>query len=191
MRERGSETGSPVRVTGKLYWHYALFPAGGDRDNILSCAISRLDPAHRQVKIAPDMFSTTHHSHRARLTLWLAALALLYAAMSPTLNVLRAKMQGRPQLFAELCTRMGIVKVAIPGEMPTKPGGPSAHSPECSMCLPAGTWLGMAGADTIFMPTAIGCHEAPSTVVSAPPFLAAHTIAWSRAPPGILLSSLS
>ena len=134
--------------------------------------------------MTPAMLSSLHR-RRARLTLWLAALALLYAALSPTLNVVRAKMQGQPQLFAELCTRMGIVKVAIPGEMPTKSGGPSAHSPECSMCLPAGTWLGMASADTVFLPAAIGCHEAPSTVVLAAPAVATHTFAWSRAPPAL------
>lgn len=127
------------------------------------------------------MSRTTLH-FRARLALWLAAIALLYAALSPTLNILRIKASGQPQLFAELCTRMGIVKVPIAGEAPAKPQ--QSHSVECSLCLPGGTWLGWAGgAETLSLPALQACHEAPATDVATGPARAPHTVARSRAPP--------
>lgn len=116
---------------------------------------------------------------RARFTLWLAAIALLFAAVSPALNAARAHAQ--PQLFAELCTQYGFTKVPLaPDKAPAKSG---FHAPECSLCLPADTWLGFAPTDAL--PVSIGDarHANPLFAATAAPVSPVHTLAWSRAPP--------
>jgi len=117
--------------------------------------------------------------HRARTTLWLATLAILIAALSPTLNALRS--QGQPRLFTELCTAMGFVRVPLDAT-----GGPTKqlkHGPECSWCLSPASLLALPGTDALRLPAAMG--EEPAPEKPAPSFIAFrhHAFAWAQAPP--------
>jgi hypothetical protein len=116
---------------------------------------------------------------RARAALWLAAIAILFAALSITLNAWRA--EGQPQLFAELCTSMGFVRVAVDDN--GTPAEPVKHSPECAWCLSPASLLSMAGADALHIPTAIGREPAPILALQQISCSHRHPFAWAQAPP--------
>jgi hypothetical protein len=126
---------------------------------------------------------TLTHSfqQRARFTLWIAAIALLFAAMSPTLNAWRA--QGQPKLFAELCTSMGFVRVALDDS--GTPTQPTKHSPECAWCLAPASLLAMSGADALQIPDALGREPAPLATLQPVSHSRHHAFAWAQAPPAI------
>jgi Protein of unknown function (DUF2946) len=117
---------------------------------------------------------------RARLVLWIAAAALLFAALSPTLNALRAKSQ--PRLFAEICSQMGFLRVAV-GDAGA-PAEKSVHATSCAWCLQPGTWLALeAPAPTLAAPilvVSLPVAVAVEVPARAPP---PHLLAQSRAPP--------
>jgi hypothetical protein len=116
---------------------------------------------------------------RARTTLWLAATALLFAALSSTLHAWRA--QGQPKLFAVLCTSMGFVKVAVDDNGP--PDTQVKHGPECAWCLSPASLLSMSGADSLQVPTAIGREFAPIFASQSYSLFRHHAFAWAQAPP--------
>jgi hypothetical protein len=128
--------------------------------------------------------------HRARFALWLAAAMLLFAALSPTLNALRA--QSQPRLFAELCTALGVQRFAIDTNAATAQesgeSGEQHHGIECAWCLQPGQWLSMGNAPAPVLPAAIGRN--PSPVLAFQPVCdsCTHTIAYSRGPPPTLLT---
>ena len=99
--------------------------------------------------------------------------------MSPTINAWRTK--GQPQLYAELCTKFGFVKISVAGD--EKPSKSESHAPECAMCLPAATWLGFANSDSPSVPPVDGAFVRSPTVPHAARALVAHTLAWTHAPP--------
>ena len=115
----------------------------------------------------------------ARATLWLAAAALLFAALSPTLNAWRA--QGQPTLFAALCATPGFVRIDLNDQaVPTQK---MAHGPDCAWCLSPGALVALAGRDVLRIAAAIGREPAP--VLALQPFLLSrhHAFAWPQAPP--------
>lgn len=128
------------------------------------------------------MLNRLRSSPHARLVLWLAALALLFAATSPTLNALRVKWLGEPQAFAELCTKFGMVKAALDSGVPA-PAPADNHGPECAACLSANLWLALSGSTSIVVAGSAARHEAPDPFLASPPSRLAHTVARSRAPP--------
>ncbi|MBL0123853.1 MAG: DUF2946 family protein [Betaproteobacteria bacterium] len=116
---------------------------------------------------------------RASFTLWLAAIAMLFAALSPTLHAWRT--EGQPKLFAELCTSMGFVRVAVDDN--GAPAKQVKQSPECAWCLSSASLLAMGNADPLLIPTAIGREPAP-VLTHQPIFLSRHhAFAWAHAPP--------
>ena len=119
---------------------------------------------------------------RLRASLWLVAIALLFAALSPTLNALRIKAIGEPQAFAELCTKLGMVKIALDGDGKGSPP-PSGHGPECAWCLPGQTWLGAPASDIALSFALQARHESPPAPVARalPRFV--HPTPPSRGPP--------
>jgi hypothetical protein len=118
-------------------------------------------------------------TRRARLTLWLAAIALLFAALSPTLHAWRA--EGQPKRFTELCTSMGFVKVAVDDSgMPTKP---VKYGHDCASCLAPGSLLALAGADSLHIPAALGRDAAPIRAHLQIFLSRHHAFAWAQAPP--------
>jgi hypothetical protein len=118
---------------------------------------------------------------RARLTLWLAAVALLFAALSPTLHAWRA--EGQPKLFAELCTSMGFVRVAVDDN--GTPAKPVTHGPECAWCLSPASLLALGGADALHVPPAIGREPAPLSARFPASLSRHHAFAWAHAPPSL------
>jgi len=124
------------------------------------------------------LFSRSSRS-LSRLALQLGVVALLFAALSPTLAALRA--QSQPALLGEICTAMGFVKVAADGS--GIPAAPAQHAPHCAWCLSPGTWLALAGEAQIALPTSSGRSYSPP--VYAPEYSPqrAHTLAWAQAPP--------
>ena len=123
--------------------------------------------------------STLHR--RARFTLWLAAIALLFAALSPTFNAWRS--EGQPKLFAELCTSMGFVRVAVDDN--GTPGKPVKHSPECAWCLAPSSLAALTSGDVLQVPAGIG--HTPAPFFTAQPHFPSrhHAFAWAQAPPAI------
>ncbi len=115
----------------------------------------------------------------ARATFWLAAAAILFAALSPLANAWQLKAQ--PQLIAEICTTVGFVKIAADG---TKvPATPTKHAAPCAWCVSPSAWLALTGSAQLNVPAIAGRHAAPAYTpqfVSLPP---AHTLAWAHAPP--------
>ena len=133
---------------------------------------------HRRGRIRASMTHINFH-RRARFALWLATVALLFAALSTTLNAWRA--QGQPKLFAELCTSMGFVKVAVDDNgTPTRP---VTHGPECAWCLSSASLLAIVGADAIFIPDAVGREPAPILARKQVSLSRHHAFAWAQAPP--------
>ncbi len=116
---------------------------------------------------------------RAHFTLWLAAIAMLFAALSPTLHAWRA--EGQPKLFAELCTSMGFVKVAVDDN--ATPATQVKHGPECAWCLSPASLLAMSGADTLQVPAIIGGEPVPSLASQSHSLSRHHAFAWAQAPP--------
>lgn len=129
-------------------------------------------------RIRTAMASPILH-RRSRFTLWLAAIAILFAALSPTINAWRA--QGQPKLFAELCTSMGFVRVAVDDS--GTPAKEVKHSPECAWCLAPGSLLAMGGADRLHIPPALGREPAPQSVHQPLSLSRHHAFAWAQAPP--------
>jgi hypothetical protein len=120
---------------------------------------------------------------RHRIVVWVAALAVLVAALTPTANALRVKWLGEPLAFAELCTKFGMVKVALErsGTAPTP--APVHGAPECAACLPSATWLAVLAPLPFDVSALAAVHERPRESAAAPRSWPAHTIARSRAPP--------
>ncbi len=116
---------------------------------------------------------------RARPALWLAAIAILFAALSPTINAMRV--QGQPALFAELCTSMGFVRVAVDDSgLPAKT---ASHATECAWCLAPGSLLALGGGETLRIPAAIGHEPVPQTAPESISVSRHHAFAWAQAPP--------
>ncbi|MBL0123851.1 MAG: hypothetical protein IPP88_14380 [Betaproteobacteria bacterium] len=116
---------------------------------------------------------------RARATLWLAAIVLLFAALSPTLHAWRA--EGQPKRFTELCTSMGFVKVAVDDN--AMPARQAAHGPECAWCLSPASQLSIPGLDTLQVPTDIGLESTPIFTSHSYSLSRHHAFAWAQAPP--------
>jgi hypothetical protein len=116
---------------------------------------------------------------RARFTLWLAAIALLFAALSPTLHAWRT--EGQPKRFTELCTSMGFVKVAV--DDTGKPTKPVKYGHDCASCLAPGSLLALVGADTLHIPAALGRDAAPILAHRQIFPSRHHAFAWAQAPP--------
>lgn len=117
----------------------------------------------------------------ARFALTAALLALAFAAVSPTLNALRA--QSAPKLFAALCTSMGFVRVAIDGT--NEPAVPVHQGIECAWCVQPGAWLALGHAGVLPLPVVIGQNPAPLLAFEPFPAVVTHTVAHSRGPPAI------
>ncbi len=118
-------------------------------------------------------------NRRARFTLWLAAIALLFAALLPTLHAWRA--EGQPKRFTELCTSVGFVKVAV--DDTGTPAKPIKYSHECASCLSPGALLALIGADALHIPTAFGREPAPSLAHQPISHSRHRAFAWAQAPP--------
>lgn len=132
----------------------------------------------RHDRLHPTMTYLNFH-RRARATLWLAAIVLLFAALSPTLHAWRA--EGQPKQFTELCTSMGFVKVAVDDN--GMPATQTKHGPECAWCLSPASLLSMPGADTLQVPADIGREPAPILVSQLYSLSRHHAFAWAQAPP--------
>lgn len=118
------------------------------------------------------------HRH-ARFAIWLAAIAVLLAALSPTSNAWR--LQGQPRLFAELCTSMGFVRIAIDDK-----GAPTRqikHGTDCSWCLSPASLLALSGVDAQHIPSSIGREPALALVLKPVTLARHHAFAWAQAPP--------
>ena len=118
-------------------------------------------------------------TRRARFTLWLAAIALLFAALSPTLHAWRA--EGQPKQFTELCTSMGFVKVAL--DDTGTPAKPVKYSHDCASCLSPGSLLALVGADALHIPTTFGREPSPNLARKQVSLSRHHAFAWAQAPP--------
>jgi hypothetical protein len=118
------------------------------------------------------------HRH-AGFALKIAALAILFAALSPIASIWHAPAQ--PQQFAELCTPTGFVKISVDGT--SLPATPQKHGNECSWCVSPSNWLALAGVTSIAVPH-IDHSTKPLSVSSEVVIAARHdTLAWAQAPP--------
>jgi hypothetical protein len=76
---------------------------------------------------------------------------------------------------------MGFVKVVVDDNgTPTKQ---IKHSPECAWCFSSALLLGLAGADSLHIPAALGREPAPILALQPITFLRHHAFAWAQAPP--------
>ena len=125
------------------------------------------------------LMNATFFKRYARIALSAALFALAFAAVSPTLNALRA--QSEPKLFAALCTSMGFVRVAI--DSTSEPATPAHQGIEGAWCLQPGNWLAFGHADSLVVPVAIGRNPAPLLAFQPSPPTITHTVAHSRGPP--------
>ncbi len=115
----------------------------------------------------------------SRAALWLAAAAVLFAALSPLANAMRA--QGEPKLFAEICTSVGFVKIAADGSR--IPATPDKHAPQCAWCLASATWLALTGATEIAAAAPKGRYVTPESTTPSYSPRRTHVYAWAQAPP--------
>lgn len=104
---------------------------------------------------------------------------MLFAALSPTLHAWRA--EGQPRLFAELCTSMGFVRVAVDDS--GTPAKQANHGPECAWCLAPASLLAMGGANSLHVPAGIGREPAPQSPLFPVSLSRHHAFAWAHAPP--------
>jgi len=115
----------------------------------------------------------------ARLALRWGIVALVFAALSPTIATWRA--QSQPILLGEICTAMGFVKVAADGT--SVPATPAKHAPHCAWCLSPGTWLALSGEPQLALPAPEArAYPAPAVAFDFLP-QRPHTLAWAQAPP--------
>lgn len=119
-------------------------------------------------------------AHR-RLTTWLAALAILFAALAPSLSHALASASGSD--WIEVCTIQGSKWIAT-GEDGSERGPASAHvldhCPYCSVHAPT---LGLPPANDSVQPPSRRAHEVPLAFLAAPRTLHAWVSAQPRAPP--------
>lgn len=131
----------------------------------------------------PSLQSSVMHELRAhrRLAAWIAALALLLAALAPSLSV-AARLAGDGS-WAEVCTAQGAKWVRSDSSQP--PDTKTTwhlfeHCPYCSIHVPA---LGLPPAPTIALHAPELAVQRPIAIAAAPRLRRAWPHARPRAPP--------
>lgn len=111
-----------------------------------------------------------------RLTMWIALLALLMAALAPSVSAALAAERGVGWL--EICSA---AERKAPGEVPDGAGTHLfEHCPYCSVHFPAPA---LPPAPQAFVPAAEAVRDWPAAFLSAPRTLHAWSAAQPRAPP--------
>lgn len=126
---------------------------------------------------------------RRRLTAWLASLAVLFAALAPSVSMALSAARGGDSLLLEICSVAGDRSLDDrAGDAGLRGTGgpalplPAAHA-HCPFCLLPPAWLGPPAASAV-LPFAAGPGEAPVRRI-LPPFATRPALpgARPRAPP--------
>ena len=116
-----------------------------------------------------------------RLISWLALLAVVMAALAPTMS--RALGREAAAAWVEVCTAQGSRWVALDGQGDagsSDAGHPGEHCPYCSLHVPV---LGTPPADAPVLVLPALVHAVPTAFLAAPRTLHAWVVAQPRAPP--------
>lgn len=119
---------------------------------------------------------------RSRRIAWIATLAMLAAALLPSLAHARKAAMGLPSSLMEICTSAGLRKLAPPAADTGSPQRPdAAMAADCPFCLlhiSAGPLPAVAA-----LPLPAARHEAPLLFLRAPRPLFVWAAAGCRDPP--------
>jgi len=121
------------------------------------------------------------------MTVWIAAFAVLLAALAPSISHAIAAAKGTPGAWTEICTGTGLKRVQLDGKdaSPHAPGkgDKSFHFDDCPFCLGHAVSLGLPPAVPPTLQSAAGPHFLPPLFYLAPRPLFAWIAAQPRAPP--------
>lgn len=124
-----------------------------------------------------------------QIAAWIASLAMLLAALAPTVSHALAASAKEGSLWTEICTAAGIKLVKSDDGAQDKQGGKNrqiASMEHCPYCLPQGAMPGLPAAPLSTLPAASGNHSRPILYYHAPRPLFVWASAQSRAPPVFL-----
>jgi hypothetical protein len=122
-----------------------------------------------------------------RVAAWIACLAILMAALAPTLSHALAAARGSSDTWMEICSASSIkfIKVAVsdnPGE--PAPAKPAMQMDHCPFCLTHAGALGMPPPIATFaVPLIVHLPTFPALFYQSPRPLFLWAAAQSRAPP--------
>ncbi len=123
------------------------------------------------------------HTTTRRFAAWIACLAILFAALAPSVS--HAMAASRGDAWTEICSAAGIKLIKAsdgqgdPAETPTA----SSHLEHCPFCATHPSTVSLLPASGWSMPLLNGRDTHPSLFFQAPSPLAIWTLAQSRAPP--------
>lgn len=118
---------------------------------------------------------------RHHTTVWIAALAILLAALAPSLSQALRRAQGGPA--TEVCTAQGTRWVQDAPEGPGTPHGAAQLMAHCLYCATHVPTLGLPPAATTLVLVQALSQAVPAAFLSAPHRLHAWLSAQPRAPP--------
>lgn len=119
-----------------------------------------------------------------RITAALACLAILMAALAPSISHALSD-AGKPRsLWAEICSSAGLklVKVDLGSELPAH-GEPASAFDHCPFCQTHGGMPALPSSAAFFVPASLGSFAFPPLYYQAPRTLFAWASPQSRAPP--------
>lgn len=121
-----------------------------------------------------------------RISTWIAAIAVLFAALAPSISHALVSTGKLNPLWTEICSAQGtkIVKFDAAG----KPAGKDVSSgfEHCPYCTTHGGSAGLPPVSGFNLPAVAGSFPLPSLFYQAPRSLFVWASAQSRAPPAIL-----
>lgn len=120
--------------------------------------------------------------HRMRSLAWIACLAMLAAALMPSLAHARKAALGLPSGLFEICTAAGLRSLALP-DAGTPAPSQAAMAADCPFCLPHGQAGHALPPVPPALPLAVARHEVPPLFLRAPRPLFVWAAAGCRDPP--------
>lgn len=121
-------------------------------------------------------------------TAWIAAFAVLLAALAPSISQAVFASRGSPAGFGEICSVNApkLVKVEHEGHHSSSSlAEKGLHFEHCSFCFTHAGSVGLPPAADLVLPVPIGTQPMPSLFYQSPRPLFVWATAQSRAPPSL------
>lgn len=122
----------------------------------------------------------------ATIALWIACLAVLMAALAPSISHALNRSRGGTQAMAfEICTAAGMISMAAPADTPSLPGKHAMAMDDCPFCSMHFDQLGLPPTAFPLVAADSRASAAPRLFYQSPRPLFAWAPPQSRAPPAM------